>query len=76
MSFVTTEFAPIITLLPIFTPGKTVALDPIQTLFPIVIGFPFVCSLKLSCLWFDEIIETPGPSSMFDPKIIPLLACM
>jgi len=31
MSFVTTEFAPIVTLFPIVTSGKTVAFAPIQT---------------------------------------------
>lgn len=38
-SFVTTAFAPIIAPSPIVIPCKTVAFDPIQTLFPIFIGF-------------------------------------
>ena len=70
----TREFAPIITLLPIFNSGKIVEFATIHTLLPIVIGFPFVCSLKLLALWLDEITETPGPNSIFEPKIIPLLA--
>ena len=76
MSFVTTEFAPIVTLFPIVTSGKTVAFAPIQTWLPIVIGFPFTCLLKFVTSWLEEMIETPGASSTLFPKIIPLLAWM
>ena len=76
MSLLTKEFAPMITLSPIETSGKTVLFAPIQTLLPIVIVFPFICSLKLLPLWLDEMIDTPGPNSIFEPKIIPLFACM
>ena len=56
------------------TSGKIVVLAPTQTLFPIVIGLALICSLRLSTLWLEEIIETPGPSSMLFPKWIPLFA--
>ena len=39
MSCVTTEPAPITTLLPMVTPISTTAFPPIQTLSPMVIGF-------------------------------------
>lgn len=39
ISFVTMLPAPITTLSPIVTPGRTTTFPPIQTLFPIFIGF-------------------------------------
>ena len=47
MFLFTKEFAPIITLSPIFTSGKIVLFAPIQTWLPMVMGFAFVCLRKL-----------------------------
>ena len=42
MSFVTTDPAPTVTLLPIFTPGMITTFPPIQTLSPIETGLEAV----------------------------------
>ena len=41
ISCVTTLPAPIITLSPMVTPGRTVTFPPIHTLFPTMIGFAY-----------------------------------
>ena len=54
MSFVTTLPAPIVTLLPIVTPGSTTTFPPNHTLLPTLIGFTyskplFLKSISIGC---------------------------
>ena len=71
ISLVTTEPAPMVTLLPMVTPGSMVTLPPIHTLSPMVTGSAH--SLRVlrstgSVLWHAVYMLTLGPMKTADSQ--------
>ena len=69
---VTTEPAPIVTLLPIVTPGRIVTLPPIHTLSPILTGSAHSWRVFLSIgsvLWQAVYMLTLGPMKQSSPIV-------
>ena len=74
ISCVTTLPAPMIESSPMRTPGTTLTLPQIQTLFPMEIGLgisPPAARSSASVVWLPENIPTFGPINV----LLPILTC-
>lgn len=70
--FATTDPAPIVTLLPIVTPGRIVTVPPTQTLSPIFTGSAHFLRVFLSIgsvLWQAVYMLTLGPIKQSSPIV-------